>query len=355
MPPIHDALHDILSDAIRLGVFTGAQLVVSDLCSVRQRLCIGRLSSDVSSPLVSFETLFDVASLTKPFVTATLVMIAIEEGHLSLDQCVGDLPIVAPRGIHGSTLADLLSHSTDLQAWFDFSACTAGSVNRLEAMQRVACAIEVLPLRGDPHVGCYSDLGYILLGMLLEQCYSETIAELFDLKIATYLGLKSDMMFCPLQSFPASRCVATHFLRDGSVLQGLPDDDNVRCMGHMAGHAGLFSTAEGIATYVRAYLGNFFPSSRSLRERFLAYASSNFRFALGWDRPTGSDSLSGRGVGDPVRGHLGYTGCSVWFDLTTGISVTLLTNRSHCNHEPQTLAPIRKRLHRLIWETYAQA
>ncbi|MCL2325243.1 MAG: beta-lactamase family protein [Proteobacteria bacterium] len=350
------SLMQALEEAVFAKCFSAAQLVVSGPGKTLLSLCAGMTRLD-SMPSwegcpaleVSPETLFDVASLTKPLVTAGLLMVAQDEGRISLTQKLVSLPLIRfPSWMLDLTLADLLCHATPLMAWYDFHGHLPRLEERETASRRIEREILALPPRTDAEQGCYSDLGYMLLGIFLERLYGESLTSLFARKIAHPLGLEDRMLFCPLHRFAQSRCAATHLVH-GYALQGHPDDNNARSLTHVAGHAGLFATAEAVADYVRALFDGRFPARRETVDAFLGYKNDRTRFALGWDRPGGENSLSGRSEGDPVVGHLGFTGCSVWVDLSTKTSITFLTNRSHCNDDPAVLATLRRTLHKQLW------
>ena len=351
-------IHNLLEQGIASNLFTAAQCVVASPKSKRISLSLGktrlsRYPSRFQCPVcdVTDQSLFDVASLTKPLATTALIMKAMDEGVLEPHQkLINIVHGSLPSWLMGYTLEDLLTHSTPLIAWADFHHAMVTPDSHENAVRRVLAEINSLPPRTDTDVCCYSDLGFIILGYLLELCYAKPLNKLFAEKIAKPLQLEETMMYLPLHHTDDKNCVATHPFVGGYALQGHPDDDNTRAMVHVAGHAGLFATANAIADYVDALLSGHFPVSQKMIRYFTTYHAEHSTYALGWDRPTSANSLSGRLPGDPVIGHLGYTGCSVWIDLKTKRHITLLTNRSHVNTDPASIADLRRAVYKIAWE-----
>lgn len=355
---MNDSLfRDLLLSGIDNHLYSCAQLVISDKSSDILKICVGKTRSRCAKNdslcrerTITSSTLFDVASLTKPLATTALVMKSIGDGKLSLKQKLiswNRLPL--PSWCLSSSVEELLSHQTELPAWFDFHGQIPRRDDHEIAKSAFALACQSLSPREDGTTWCYSDIGFILLGFMLESVYASTLDALFRTKIAAPLGLDSEMMYCPLHRLERADIPATCPYMD-AYIQGHPDDANARALTHMAGHAGLFASAQAISAYVRKLLARDFPCSSGLIDQFLTYRSSRTPFALGWDRPTSADSLSGRKPGENVIGHLGFTGCSVWIDLDTRRSVTFLTNRTHVNDVPQSLAELRREIHRQAWK-----
>jgi len=351
-------LSNLLKTSIADNLFTGAQLVVQQKSNTLVQLAEGKTkqapnnTSCIYCPVadVTNETLFDVASLTKPLVTTSLVMHAVDHNKLSINQkIVRLLPDSLPCWLLECTVADLLTHSTPLQAWLDLHTSQADAIDHANATKNVIQQIALSEPRTNTNQCCYSDLGFIILGYIVELLYNESLDVLFKNFIAKPLGLEKLLTYYPLHNIEQKNCAATH-LYLGNPLQGHPDDDNARSMNHVAGHAGLFATATSIASFCNSLLNGKFPASKSTISKFINYIAPHSTYALGWDRPTSETSLSSRLPGEHVIGHLGYTGCSVWIDLESQRSVTLLTNRSHVNNEPSSIAAVRREIHKLAWE-----
>ena len=265
-------LHDLLAQGISSNLYTAVQCVVASPNSKRISISLGktrlhRYPSRLQCPVceVNDQSLFDLASLTKPLATTALVMKAMDEGILEPHQKIINIVHgTLPSWLMGFTLEDLLTHSTPLIAWADFHHAQVTPDSHDNAVRRILAEICRLPPRTDIDVCCYSDLGFIILGYLLELCYAKPLNKLFLEKIALPLHLEKSMMYLPLHHTEDKNCVATHPFIGGYALQGHPDDDNTRAMVHVAGHAGLFATANAIADYVDALLGGTFPVSQKM-------------------------------------------------------------------------------------------
>ena len=351
-----DTIKQLLQKGLDDRLYSGAQLVVSDADSTILSLAVGRIRgryarNDLHSPNneVTPQSLFDLASLTKPLCTATLMMCAVDEGLYTVDQKLVTVPgMHFPSWLLANRISDLLSHQTSLPAVYDFH----GDIPRREDHENARHFIELecqrIQPRTDDSTWCYSDVGYILLGMMLENGWHSDLDTLFTSRVARPLGLQNSLMYRPLHHVSRGVVVTTSTFMD-ACLQGHPDDANARALTHLAGHAGLFGTAEAVAAFIRAMMHGRFPARHETVTQFLSYRSSRTPFALGWDRPTSEDSLSGRRPGEDVIGHLGYTGCSMWIDLATSRSVVFLTNRAHMNNDPKSIGPLRRELHKLCW------
>lgn len=353
----HSQINEILEQGIKNRLYSAAQIVIGNRSRIIFSHAVGQTHTIVTKnrfctapEKITPNTLFDIASITKPLATAALVMCAVDEGLLHIEQKLVSLEnLSVPSWLLGNTIGDLLSHQTELPAWEDWH----GNLPRLEEHSH-ACAyferqIQRLSPREDGKTWCYSDFGYILIGILLERIYQMPLDALFKQKIALPLGLENKMLYRPLHHIQQKTIVATAMYKN-MPLQGHPDDANTRALTHMAGHAGLYASAESIAQYISVLLSGNFPCQRQTIDTFLNYHSEHTPFALGWDRPTSYDSLSGRTPDDNVIGHLGFTGCSVWVDLDTQSHVTFLTNRTHVNHDPKSLANTRRAIHQLAWD-----
>lgn len=275
------------------------------------------------------ETLFDIASLTKPLSTATLAMMAVEAGALSLDD--------RPRP--DVTVAQIWSHSSGLPAW-----------KRLgDTRDEVLRAVAAEPLESPPGtVARYSDLGFILLGATVERALGQPLDEAFAARIARPLGVGTT--FHPRD---AAACAPTE-----GDLRGVVHDENARAMGGVAGHAGLFSTARDVSrlahSLVAAWHGvrsatvpRLLPPAR-VRQLWTPSGVPGSTWCLGWDRPSPAHSSAGTRWPRDGVGHLGFTGCSLWIDPPRGRWVVLLSNRVHPTRANEAIKAFRPALHDAI-------
>ncbi|HET9595809.1 MAG TPA: serine hydrolase domain-containing protein [Anaeromyxobacteraceae bacterium] len=274
--------------------------------------------------------LFDVASLTKVMATGSLAALLVAGGAIELDAPARRWLPGLPDDKAAITVRQLLAHASGLPAWRDLAARGGGRG------AGVAAAMTE-PLEAAPGArAAYSDLGFVLMGALLEAVAGAPLDAQFAARVAGPLGL-ADTAFAggvgPGRSFAAARRTPAR-----GVICGQVDDDNAFAMGGVAGHAGLFSTAPDVAALGQAWIDALAGRSAWLpagvAARFAARdAAPGSSRALAWDTPErGGPSTFGTRLGRGARGaigHLGFTGCSLWVDLDREVVCALLTNHVH--------------------------
>ncbi|MFA5623539.1 MAG: serine hydrolase domain-containing protein [Bradymonadales bacterium] len=332
-----------------IGLYSGAQIEWGDLNAAAMNFNIG-YTRWRDGEAISDKTQFDVASLTKIVATSLLSMHAVEAAKLDLEEkLVYYWPELKGWGEH-YTLADLLSHQTPLAAWHNFAALLPESKWGSDfARAEITRLCLEYPVRRteDGKLDAsteYTDLGFILLGTLLERVLEAPLCDSFDRLVVQALELESTC-FGPISYPKHVNCACTKWYK-GLPLQGIVDDDNARCMGGVAGHAGVFSSATDLGKICRALLkaDTRLPFSQKTLQKFWDAKATNSRFALAWDRATGHDSLSGMPESKQILGHLGFTGCSLWINRDSHKYWILLSNRNHGVLPPSELAGIRRDL-----------
>lgn len=324
-----DTFDALLAQGLAAGAFPGAQLSVGDAGRPVIERAIGLRA--LGGPAVDTDTLFDVASLTKAIATALIVLRFVEQGRLKWDA-------ITP--IPGVTVRHLLTHSSGLPAWrplYEVGRDRAAIVRQ---------AIHTPPERPPGTASVYSDLGFIVLGALLEELGGARLDRLFAREIADPLGVAS--RFVDLDQPERPRTAAATEGRLGEV-----DDDNCHAAGGILGHAGLFSTARDLATVAEALLDAWhgvprrFPPElvQTLFTRCNVPAST---WRLGWDGPAPSGSQAGERWPKDGVGHLGFTGCSIWLDCARRRWVVFLTNRVHPTRANTAIKQFRPLLHDTI-------
>ncbi len=359
----------LIEEAIELRVFPGAALAVTLRGALLAWRGFGRFTYAPDSPAlagasldtaaggepgiaknVARETLWDLASLTKPIATTSMAMLLCERGKLSLDAKVVDvLPEFSGTGLlHRGwrevvTVRMLLAHSSGLPAHRKLYLAADGREAMLAAAQRVP--LEAAPLERAE----YSDIGFILLGELLERVAGERLDTFCRREI--FAPLKLNFMFAPQPSRIANvppTAIDTSYR--GRIIQGEVHDENASAMGGVAGHAGLFGDALSVARFAHCVLHGgqslFHPETVELFTARQPEPQGTSR-ALGWDTPS-RPSQSGTRFSPRSFGHLGYTGTSLWCDAERGVSVTLLTNRTWPDAGSQAIKELRPRLHDAI-------
>ena len=338
------------------SAFSGASVVVGKDGKVLLEEVLGWTGYDrygaVVAP-VTKETLFDLASLTKPLCIATLCMISCEQGKMRLDDKV-KMFLEEAQGtkVGDVTIGALLNHTSGLSAWKPFGSelltrwgeAVAGTVF---AKQYVLGEILREPIMGGSQV--YSDLGYILLGFVLERVWQMPLRELFQKEVARRFGIEEIFFVDRSDSacaIPKSRFAATEVCPvRGRVLQGEVHDENAFVLGGFAGHAGLFGTARSVYLLLCALVKNLWTTM----EKFLK-KDEDETYCYGFDTPSRQNSSSGEKRPDGLIGHLGFTGTSFWFEPKSMLGVVLLTNRVHPTRENMLLKEIRPKFHDAVWE-----
>ena len=306
---IPERTREVLARAVERQL-PGAALGVVTADGRADTLVLGQAARE-PGPLALEEDLFwDLASLTKPLFTAREVLRGVEEGLLDLDDTLGThLPDLAWMGdptLKTRTLRDLLTHTAGLPAWAPLYTWGDAPLIRARVLQ------EPWPLT-EPGEVVYSDLGYVLLGLLLERIRGRPLRE---------FQLDPGFTFAP----DPARSVATERCSwRGRVLRGETHDENGFALGGAAGHAGLFGTLAGVLRLAETLLrgGWLSPAAQAAAARPHAPGRTLAFMAAqpGW---------SGGSLCSPAAfGHTGFTGTGFWVDPEHGLAWVLLTNRVH--------------------------
>lgn len=323
------AVVELLDKAVERSVFPGAELVVVDGGRTVLETTVGTKS--VGGPPVAATTLFDVASLTKAVVTSLLVLRLVEDGRLDWD---------APTRLAGVTVRHLLSHSSGLPAWAPLYETAHGR-------DAIVAAASGMPRERAPGTASvYSDLGFIVLGDLVEK----TAGRRLD-------ALAAELIFAPTGAATARFVDLDQPDRPTDVAAtegviGEVHDENCRAAGGILGHAGLFATADDIARMAKALVDAWHgpaPFPTALVQTLFAPSSvPGSTWRLGWDGPAATGSSAGELWPKSGVGHLGFTGCSLWLDPPRRRFVVLLTNRVHPTRASTDIKAFRPVLHDAI-------
>jgi serine-type D-Ala-D-Ala carboxypeptidase len=361
-------------DAVIQGVFPGAVLLVGKGDEIVYEHAFGSRSLVPTSSPMHTSTIFDLASLTKPLATTVVMMLLISEKKICLDDRVTRFfPAFGVFGKHEITLRHLLNHSSGLPHWRPYyedvlKRDKAGEINFVAsqaAKQYVFTQIHrEKPVSPAGLQGLYSDLGFMVLGEIVEAISDSTLDRFCQDRIFEPLGLESTF-FVDLMRSRSQRLQAIEEMIAPTedcpwrkrVLCGEVHDDNAYVMGGVAGHAGLFSSARDIhqllACLNRCRRGSDFFLPQELIEEFLSRdeAVKNSTYALGWDTPSENGSSSGKYFSPQSVGHLGFTGTSIWWDLEKNSHVVLLSNRVHPTRKNEKIREFRPYVHDLIMKT----
>ncbi len=365
---VEQAFHD----AVERRVFPGAVLLVREGTHVFYHRAFGHRSLLPTTTPMREDTIFDVASLTKPLATTIAMMLLMKEGKVRLDDRV--TRFFHNFGVHGKihiTFRQLLSHCSGLPAWrpyykeiqqierhegrINFLGSPAARAYVYQLLQRERCEAEP----GTKAI--YSDLNFMLLGAVIEQITGMGLDRYCQQRIFKPLSLRSTA-FVDLAMMRAKRLEpVTDMIAPTEqcawrqrILCGEVDDDNAYAMGGVAGHAGLFSNAKDIDTIVGRLkdcyrnVGQMIPQ-RVMREFWTRDGHvPDSTWCLGWDSPSPSNSSAGAHFSSSSVGHLGFTGCSLWIDLEHDRHVILLTNRVHPDRTNEQIKQFRPVIHDLI-------
>ncbi len=348
---VNDRIGELLSTLVETGATPGAVVVAGTHQAVLAECAAGRLSYAADAGPVTPDTIYDLASLTKVIVTVPLVMRAYEAGRLDLDAPVRQfVPEFAGGARNRVTVADLLAHCGGLLWWTDLYR-QARDLPAAEAMGFYLRRICALPLDYEPRSRTvYSDLGFILLGAVLDDVTGAPLDRLAENEIFAPLGMH-DIRYNPPVALRSRIAPTEDDPERGGVLTGLVHDENACGLGGVAPHAGLFATARSLVPFAQMWLGEGVTGARRVFDRATirrfsrrARLVDDSNRALGWDTPAPGSSC-GNCFSQASYGHTGFTGTSLWIDPEQDLFVVLLSNRVHPTRDNTRLAELRPEFH----------
>jgi CubicO group peptidase (beta-lactamase class C family) len=362
-----------IEQGVASGAFPGAVLLVARGDEVIFHDAFGQRSLEPARTPMTRDIVFDLSSLTKALVTTTAVMLLVREGKMRLDDRV--TRFIPNFGVHGKTHVEvrhLLSHCSGLPGWRPFFKDVVKAerkgTTRFSGLRGIRTMVFEAIHRERPEYALgakavYSDLGFLLLGELIELVTHQPLDRFCQERIFRPLGLRA-MAFIDLDRLraqkltpvvdmiaPTERCPWR-----GKVLCGEVHDDNAYAIGGVAGHAGVFASAIDVHRIVArleacaADRDDFVPGAivREFWRREGTVADSTW--GLGWDTPSASGSMAGDRASAGTVGHLGFTGTSVWLDRERGAHVVFLTNRVHPRRDNERIKAVRPVVHDAVWE-----
>jgi len=355
----------LLTQGTEKKVFAGATAAIVAGSGANRRRVIaaaGVTRLDNTGVAVGAETFFDLASLTKPLATALGILLLVDQGVLHLKSRLVDVcayPASADK--KGITIAHLLAHASGLAPYKEYYRRFPPAATCTHRPELLAAILKD-PLLYPTGTDCrYSDLGFMLLGEILEQACSMPLDVFFRQNIARPLTLKKDLFFRPLNTKGCGdknekmkkRFAATENCPwRQRILQGEVHDEHCYLLGGIAGHAGLFGTVSGVCTLCTAILDAWQgrPTPLTISRKTLAKALRpqypDSSWCLGFDTPSPTGySSGGRYLARQSIGHLGYTGTSFWIDPLREIILVLLTNRVHPSRENKKIRDFRPMFH----------
>ena len=402
-----------LQSEIDRGTFPGAQYLIGQSGEMIASDALGWAVVEPESIAADIDTIYDIASLTKPLITTLLAVKLYERGLIELDALVGDYLADYANAAAGSTekeqitLRQLLTHTSGLPPWRPLYLEAQSAADVPHTIARAPSALS----RGSAaRAVVYSDLNYILLGGVIERVAGRSLRDLTRAEVLEPLGLKRTMFNPPLdlkretaatergQAYEMAAIVSAvesgsvsrpkraaadpgaadddlvsllsrfpalaseggvevaplnpHPLRRTEVIWGEVHDGNAYFLGGAAGHAGLFSTAREVFIIANQFLPGselFDPDSLSLFRHNLTVGCASAR-SIGWILASTPDCSAGPALGPQAFGHTGFTGTSVWIDPLASRVFVLLTNRIHPEVGKIEMKEPRQRFHSIAVE-----
>ncbi len=371
---IFSEVEKIMQRGVEEGVFPGAVLIVGQAGHELYARAFGERSARYKGSdgsVMQFDTVFDVASLTHIMVTATLVMKLVESGKLKLEDKI-------PRFIEGFsvynksdvTIAHLLSHSSGLPHWAPYfeellranAGSRMGIMTSRGAREYIVTQLKRSQLKSAPGSRqIYSDLGYILLGHIVELLTGMSLDRAAYHQIFHALGLRTtsfvDLSLIRRRGIhPVKDMIAP--TEDCSwrkrVLCGEVHDDNAWAMGGIAGHSGLFSTASDVHRFASELIAAYRGQSSFLTSESVATLwggvenldSAGWQF--GWDTPSKENGMDESKLSSDAVGMCGFTGCSLWIEPASNLDIVLMSNRINPSRSNKKIRALRPELHSAV-------
>jgi len=348
-------LERILDQVVARGATPGGVLIAADQGAVTHHIAFGTTSAepDGSGVPVTAETLYDLASLTKPIATVGSVMKLVDSGALDLEDPVRKwIPELTGEATSEIEVRDLLTHSSGLPAHLKFyerilAGETLDARSPRETLLRMVASTPIEYERNTQSV--YSDLGFILLGFVVERATGERLDRVAQRLVFDPVGMAGarfvdlEQTDRPAHAAPTERCPYR------GLVVGEVHDQNCHAAGGIMGHAGLFAAADDVARFADAMVKATAGFDASIIEMFGARCDvPDSTRTLGWDTPssTPGESHAGELFSRASFGHLGFTGTALWIDRAHGRFVALIANSIH----PAVQRPVTKAMRRDVMD-----
>ncbi|HEX2971878.1 MAG TPA: exo-beta-N-acetylmuramidase NamZ domain-containing protein [Tepidisphaeraceae bacterium] len=341
---------DAINESIQRGQIPGAVLVVGRGDGIVYRKAYGQRSLQPAQVPMTPDTIFDLASLSKPVGCATSIMMLADRGKLKLSDPVGKyLPPFACNGKEAITIEQLLLHQGGLVPDNPMSDYQSDPATALQ------CIYASSPRRAPGSAFWYSDVGYIVLGQVVRAVDGRSLDQFAREEIFQPLAMR-DSGYKPSPDLQ-SRCAPTE-MRDGHWMVGEVHDPRAYALGGVAGHAGVFSTADDLARFCRMILhagqldGHRILSEQAIHDmtqpRSLPDGTGCRTYGFDVDTPY-SSTRGDRFERGTTFGHTGFTGTMLWIDPKNKCFVVFLTSRVHPNGKGE-VGRLRQRVATLVAE-----
>jgi uncharacterized protein YbbC (DUF1343 family)/CubicO group peptidase (beta-lactamase class C family) len=338
-PSAFASIDNIMNEAVATGNIPGGVVLIGHNDRVVYRKAFGWRSLEPRRERMTVDTIFDMASLTKCMVTATSVMKLVEEGKVRLNDPVAKyLPEFSREGKGDITVRDLLTHYSGLPEDIELKPEWVG---RDVAYRMI---MDMKPIFPPGARFLYSDVNFETLGFIVEKVSGQTLDYYAEQNIFAPLGMTETRFLPPASWRP--RIAPTEYDEHDRMLRGVVHDPTARRMGGIAGHAGLFSTADDTAKFAENMLtGAKVLNSLSIEKMTTPQQPANATSVRGFGWDIDSPFSSNRGELLPVGsyGHTGFTGTSLWIDPTTNTYIIILTNAVH-PHAGKSVIALRSKI-----------
>lgn len=360
-PSLFKKIDELFLKALNNKVFSGASIAISTVDNEgvdRKIINYGFTHFNEIKKVIDNRTFFDLASLTKPLVTACSLLVLQKEGKISINDPISKFYKNNNCKTKDIELWQLLGHCSGLPAhreYFKELSNTPGD----ERKEKIIESILDENLLSNPGGKCiYSDLGFILLGNIIEKVSGHKLSQYWNKNICEPLRLSEELIFTLNSPKPSYDFAITGKCGwDGGLLKGVVHDDNCRFLGGVAGHAGLFGTNKGVAALCEVLLlqlkntENCSVFEKSELSKWVKKLDGK-NWSLGFDTPAALGSSCGKYFSKKSIGHLGFTGVSFWIDIEKGVSISLLTNRVLTDDDNRAIKLFRPRIHDTIMKYF---
>ncbi len=317
----------VVTEGLKIGRMPGCVVLIGRQGRIVFEKAYGQRAVSPATEPMTVDTVFDMASITKPMATATSIMLLIERGDLRLrDKVSYYIPEFAKNGKQDVTIYQLLTHQS---GFVPDNADADYLQGRDTAFQKIFALTPQAP-PGTKFI--YSDVGFIVLGDLVKRLSGQNLHEFSRENIYQPLGMTETTYLPSKELIPR---IAPTEQRKGKWLRGQVHDPRAEYLGGIAGHAGVFSTAQDLAVFCQMMLNRgTYANVRILSPRGVAimtdsYTSGSSLRGLGWDKQSTFSSNRGELFTEAAYGHSGFTGTSVWIDPGLDLFVIVLSNRVH--------------------------
>jgi uncharacterized protein YbbC (DUF1343 family)/CubicO group peptidase (beta-lactamase class C family) len=353
-----DRVTEAVRESVAKGEVPGAVVLVGRHGRIALAATVGNRAVVPAVEPMTRDTVFDLASLTKPVATATSVVKLVEDGKLRLDDRLGTLlPEFDNNGKGDITVEQLLRHRSGFIADNPIGDYADGP----EAAWKNLADLGLVHPPGAKFL--YSDVNFLVLGRIVEKRSGKPLDAFAREAIFGPLGAGARYRRAGADAAKDVDAIAPTEPEGGGMVRGVVHDPRARALGGVAGHAGLFATADDLALYAQMLLnqgvapnGTRLLKPETVRAMFDPGATpEGQRRGLGWDVGTGFSAPKGRRFGPNGAGHTGFTGTSLWIDRDTDTFVILLTSRLHPDGKGASPTRLRREVATLVAEAIVDA